>query len=261
MAGSSGGDSIEGGSSAQHGDDTLHAGDEEGRQVDGGGATEGGQVDDDSHHANEVGGQAHGRDAAEGGHDDNDNQQDSDEDRQAGDEEGGQADGGGATEGGQAEQASDEEGGQAHHEDATEGGHSEDDNQQDSDEDRQGIRTPSSEEWFSSNASTLAHCCGPVNDADAYIALPPDLNLQGYTTYEDFGMGIALADFAKLKKLKSLEHLIPILHVQLGVGDRDQIERQAFLKMHQTCLDNLLADQELVGWKTSELSRLRRFTY
>ena len=64
-------------------------------------------------------------------------------------------------------------------------------------------------------------------------------------------------------KVHALRHLIPIVHVKIGVGDRDAHETQAFQKLRRTCLDALhkVEDQELVGWRTSELyqSRLRRF--
>jgi hypothetical protein len=177
---------------------------------------------------------------------------------QAGDEEGGQADGGGGPEGGQAEQANDEEGGQAHDGDAAEGGHMDDDIRQDSDEDRQGIHTPSSDDFVSSQTSTLAEYSGPIPFMlvpDNY-QLPQDQNLQGYVTPEDFGIGDKMSRHLALSQ-KSFVHIIPILHVQLGAGDRHPRETQAFLQLHRICLVNLLAAQELVGRQTSELSRLR----
>ena len=70
-------------------------------------------------------------------------------------------------------------------------------------------------------------------------------------TSADFGMDDKLATHLHLK-VDSLTHLIPILHVQIGAGDRDTQETQAFYKLHRTCLDKLLEEQELVGWRTSE---------
>ena len=71
--------------------------------------------------------------------------------------------------------------------------------------------------------------------------------------------------FAKYINIKfhALKHLIPIVHVQIGADGRHTQETQAFQKLHRICLEGLLEeeDQELVGWRTSELyqSRLRRF--